>query len=65
MPKIKACPKCGTIGSLTKNGRDAKKQQRYKCSSCKKTFLLDNSTKSKLKKVIILLRNLLVTWSMM
>lgn len=50
MPKTKACPKCGTIGSLTKNGRDAKKQQRYKCSSCKKTFLLDNSTTSKLKK---------------
>jgi len=50
MPKIKACPKCGTIGSLTKNGRDAKKQQRYRCSSCKKTFLLDNSTTSKLKK---------------
>lgn len=50
MTKIKACPKCGTIGSLTKNGRDAKKQQRYKCISCKKTFLLDNSTTSKLKK---------------
>lgn len=49
MPKIKACPKCGTIGSLTKNGRDAKKQQRYKCSSCKRTFLLDNFTTSKLK----------------
>lgn len=49
MPKIKACPKCGTIRSLTKNGRDAKKQQRYKCSSCERTFLLDNSTTSKLK----------------
>lgn len=49
MPKIKSCPKCGTIGSLAKNGRDAKKQQRYKCSSCERTFLLDNSTTSKLK----------------
>ena len=49
MPKIKACPKCGTIGSHSKNGKDAKKQQRYKCSSCKRTFLLDNSTTSKLK----------------
>lgn len=49
MPKIKSCPKCGTIGSLTKNGKDAKKQQRFKCSSCRRTFLLDNSTTSKLK----------------
>lgn len=49
MPKIKSCPKCGTVGSLSKNGRDAKKHQRYKCSSCERTFLLDNSTTSKLK----------------
>jgi hypothetical protein len=48
MPKYKVCPKCGTINSLTKNGKDKKYNQRYKCKSCLKTFILDESTTSHL-----------------
>lgn len=46
MPKLKACPKCGTINSLVKNGKDINFKQRYKCKSCLKTFILDESTTS-------------------
>lgn len=48
MPKYRVCPKCGTINSLIKNGKDLKKQQRYKCKSCLKTYILDESTTSHL-----------------
>ena len=46
MPKYKICPKCGTINSLIKNGKDINNKQRYKCKSCLKTFILDGSTTS-------------------
>jgi len=38
------CPKCGTYGPLSKNGKSHKGVQRFKCSSCKKTFILDESS---------------------
>lgn len=39
-----SCPKCGTIQTLIKNGKSRQGVQRYKCKSCKKTFILDEST---------------------
>lgn len=43
MPIKRTCPKCKSMGYLSKNGKDVKNQQRYKCSICKSTFILDNS----------------------
>lgn len=43
MKNQRSCPKCGTYGPLSKNGKSLKGIQRYKCSSCKKTFILDES----------------------
>jgi transposase-like protein len=50
MPKYRTCLKCGTINSLVKNGKDINKNQRYKCKSCQRTFILDDSTTSYLHK---------------
>ena len=49
MPKYKTCPKCGTVNSMVKNGKDVNKNQRYKCKSCARTFILDESTTSQLQ----------------
>ena len=49
MPKYKSCPKCGTINSMIKNGKDINKKQRYKCKSCSSTFILDESITSQLQ----------------
>lgn len=49
MPKYKVCPVCGTNNSTIKYGRTKKNIQRYKCKSCLKTFILDESTTSKLQ----------------
>jgi len=49
MPKQKVCPLCGTVGSTIKHGRTKKNIQRYKCKSCLGTFILDDSTTSKLQ----------------
>lgn len=46
MPKYRSCPLCGTVGSTIKNGRTSKNIQRFKCKSCFKTFILDDSTTS-------------------
>ncbi len=49
MPKYKVCPVCGTVNSTIKHGRTNKNIQRYKCKSCLATFILDESTTSKLQ----------------
>lgn len=49
MPKYKTCPKCGTVNAMVKNGKDVNKNQRYKCKSCARTFILDESTTSQLQ----------------
>ena len=49
MPKYKVCPKCGTVNSLIRNGKDNNNKQRYKCKSCMRTFILDDSTTSQLQ----------------
>jgi DNA-directed RNA polymerase subunit RPC12/RpoP len=49
MSKEKLCQKCGSKNSLIKNGKDTNQNQRYKCKSCKKTFILDESTTSQLQ----------------
>lgn len=38
------CPKCDIYSPLVKNGKSLKGAQRYKCTSCKKTFVLDESS---------------------
>jgi len=38
------CPKCGSIDSLIKNGKDKHHVQRYKCKQCLKTFIQNHST---------------------
>jgi hypothetical protein len=40
----RSCPKCGTYGPLIKNGKSLQGAQRYKCLSCGKTFILDESS---------------------
>lgn len=49
MPKLRTCQKCGTIDSLVKNGKSSNNKQRYKCKSCKVTFISDDSTTSQLQ----------------
>jgi len=49
MKKTKYCPFCGTYNSIIKSGRTGKNVQRYKCNSCRKTFINDNSTTSHLQ----------------
>jgi len=49
MPKYKICPKCGTMNTLIKNGKDINQNQRYKCHSCHKTFILNESMTSQLQ----------------
>jgi transposase-like protein len=49
MKNQRACPKCGTYGLLSKNGKSLKSIQRYKFSSCKKTFILDESSTKNLR----------------
>jgi transposase-like protein len=49
MPKQKVCPLCGTFNSIIKHGSTKNNIQRYKCKSCLRTFILDDSTTSKLQ----------------
>ena len=37
------CPKCGTQGSIVKNGRTKNGTQRYRCKSCHKTSIINAS----------------------
>lgn len=40
------CKICGSINTLVKNGKDKNKNQRYKCKSCLRTYIMnDTSTK--------------------
>jgi transposase-like protein len=44
MKTNKICPKCGTYGPVSKNGKSPKGVQRFKCPSCERTFILDESS---------------------
>jgi hypothetical protein len=44
MKTNKICPKCGSYGPLSKNGKSPKGVQRFKCPSCERTFILDESS---------------------
>ena len=44
-----SCPKCGSLNSLIKNGKSKDGTQRYKCHSCKQTFILTNEVTKHLK----------------
>lgn len=46
MPKYKTCPLCGTVNSTIKYGHTKNMTQRYKCKSCKGTYVQDESTTS-------------------
>lgn len=48
MPKQNSCPKCGTINSIIKYGKNNKGVQRYQCKSCLKSFILDETPLSHL-----------------
>lgn len=48
MPKQKSCPKCGSINSIIKYGKNSKGVQRYQCKSCIKSFILDETPLSHL-----------------
>jgi transcriptional regulator NrdR family protein len=44
MAQTMNCPKCKAIDiSVTKSGFNAKGQQRWKCTKCGKSFIIDNS----------------------
>lgn len=43
MPKYNTCPKCGSLNSRIKHGKTKNGTQRYKCKSCLKTFILNES----------------------
>jgi len=40
---MKECGKCGVVCKITKKGYNKKGQQRWLCSSCKKSFVLQDS----------------------
>lgn len=47
MPKINVCIRRGSVGTVIKNGKTKNNVQRFKCNSCLKTYILDDSpTKS-------------------
>lgn len=37
------CSYCGSLDNCIKHGKDKKNNQRYRCTNCKKTFILDTS----------------------
>jgi transposase-like protein len=43
MPKYNTCPKCGSLNSMIKHGKTKNGTQRYKCKSCLKTYILNES----------------------
>lgn len=43
MPKYNTCPKCESVNSMIKHGKTKNLRQRYKCKSCLKTFILNDS----------------------
>jgi len=45
----KTCISCGTINSLVKNGRDKNQHQRFKCKSCLKTYIINETPTKHLK----------------
>ncbi len=49
MPKNIFCPECGTCDSVIKHGTTKKGTQRYRCRSCHKTFILNESPTKYLK----------------
>ncbi len=49
MNKQHTCIHCGSINSQIKHGKTRRNQQRYKCKSCLKTYILDNSLTSELQ----------------
>lgn len=44
MKTNKICPKCGSYCPLSKNGKSPNGVQRFKCPSCERTFILDESS---------------------
>ena len=44
MKTNRICPKCGSYGPLSKNGKSPKGVQRFRCPSCERTFILDESS---------------------
>lgn len=44
MSKINTCIKCGSINTVIKHGKTKDNIQRYKCKSCLKTYILDESS---------------------
>lgn len=43
MPKLNVCIKCGSVDTVIKSGKTQNNVQRFKCKSCLRTYILDES----------------------